>query len=130
MTSSATTTALPPRSPSMESAFPKRVHLLGAGGAGVSGLGRILAARGVRVSGHDRSRSALLEGLRAAAAEVERPPELGPLEISVTPMTPVDREMFRVYEDLGVDRVIVYPLPLRDVAEVERFLRDHAALIR
>src|SRR5688572_3575021 len=64
-TTSATTTALPPRSPSMESAFPKRVHLLGAGGAGVSGLGRILAARGVRVSGHDRSRSALLEALGA-----------------------------------------------------------------
>ena len=46
-----------------ESAFPKRVHLLGAGGAGVSGLGRILLARGVKVSGHDRSRSALLAGL-------------------------------------------------------------------
>jgi probable F420-dependent oxidoreductase len=74
--------------------------------------------------------AAQLEGLRAAAAEVARPPELGPLEISVTPMTPVDREMFRAYEDLGVDRVVVYPLPLRDVADVERFLRDHAVLIR
>jgi UDP-N-acetylmuramate--alanine ligase len=52
-----------PIPPTLESAFPKRVHLLGAGGAGVSGLGRILAARGVKVSGHDRSRSALLEGL-------------------------------------------------------------------
>src|SRR5262245_17684082 len=43
--------------------FPKRVHLLGAGGAGVSGLGRILAARGVRVSGHDRGRSTTLDAL-------------------------------------------------------------------
>jgi UDP-N-acetylmuramate--alanine ligase len=54
-----------PRTTSFETAFPKRVHLLGAGGAGVSGLGRILAARGVKVSGHDRSRSALLESLGA-----------------------------------------------------------------
>ena len=43
--------------------FPKRVHLLGAGGAGVSGLGRILAARGVKVSGHDRARSPMLAAL-------------------------------------------------------------------
>jgi UDP-N-acetylmuramate--alanine ligase len=50
-------------------AFPRRVHLLGAGGAGVSGLGRILAARGVRVSGHDRSDSAMLAGLRRETGE-------------------------------------------------------------
>jgi UDP-N-acetylmuramate--alanine ligase len=49
----------------VEGPFPKRVHLLGAGGAGVSGLGRILAARGVKVSGHDRTRSAQLESLGA-----------------------------------------------------------------
>ena len=51
-----------------ELAFPKRVHLLGAGGAGVSGLGRILAARGVKVSGHDRATSAMLAGLRQESA--------------------------------------------------------------
>ncbi len=45
-----------------ERAFPRRVHLLGAGGAGVSGLGRILAARGVKLSGHDRARSPMLAG--------------------------------------------------------------------
>ncbi|MEW6072147.1 MAG: Mur ligase domain-containing protein [Planctomycetota bacterium] len=47
-----------------------RVHLLGAGGAGVSGLGRILRARGARVTGHDRAESALLEGLRQAGVEI------------------------------------------------------------
>jgi UDP-N-acetylmuramate--alanine ligase len=55
-----------PPSPSVASfapAFPRRVHLLGAGGAGVSGLGRILAARGVEVSGHDRARSPALADL-------------------------------------------------------------------
>lgn len=35
--------------------FPRHVHLLGVGGSGVSGLARHLLARGVRVSGHDRS---------------------------------------------------------------------------
>jgi UDP-N-acetylmuramate--alanine ligase len=39
------------------------VHLLGALGAGVSGLGRILAARGAHVSGHDRARSPVLDTL-------------------------------------------------------------------
>src|SRR5688572_14960950 len=54
----------PPADPDgFEASFPRRVHLLGAGGAGVSGLGRILVSRGVKVSGHDRTRSALLEGL-------------------------------------------------------------------
>lgn len=53
--------------------FPKRVHLLGAGGAGVSGLGRILSARGVRVSGHDRARSPML----AALGELELAITLG-----------------------------------------------------
>jgi len=43
--------------------LPRRVHLLGVGGAGVSGVGRILAARGVRVTGHDKARSAMLEAL-------------------------------------------------------------------
>ena len=41
-----------------------RVHLLGVGGAGVSGIGRILVARGVRVSGHDRAESQMLDALR------------------------------------------------------------------
>ena len=57
-------TTRPPR-PSLDAqaTFPRHVHLLGAGGAGVSGLGRILVARGVRVSGHDRGRSTTLDGL-------------------------------------------------------------------
>jgi len=50
-----------PSTPQLD--FPARVHLLGAGGAGVSGLGRILTARGVRVTGHDKARSPMLDGL-------------------------------------------------------------------
>jgi len=40
---------------------PRRVHLLGAGGAGVSGAGLLFAGAGVEVSGHDRSDSAFVE---------------------------------------------------------------------
>jgi UDP-N-acetylmuramate--alanine ligase len=47
------------------------VHLLGAGGAGVSGLGRILLARGVEVSGHDRADSQLLEALDGLELAIE-----------------------------------------------------------
>jgi UDP-N-acetylmuramate--alanine ligase len=46
------------------------VHLIGIGGAGMSGIARLLLARGVRVSGSDARESAVLAGLRAAGAEV------------------------------------------------------------
>jgi UDP-N-acetylmuramate--alanine ligase len=45
----------PLRTAAGEFVFPRHVHLLGVGGAGVSGLARHLAARGLRVSGHDRT---------------------------------------------------------------------------
>lgn len=71
-----------------------------------------------------------IEGLRAAADQVERPSDLGPLEISVTPRGAVDRRTWDAYADAGVDRLIVYPLPLRDVDDVEQFIRSHADLLR
>jgi len=46
------------------------VHFLGLGGAGVSGAARVLAARGVRVSGHDRAPSDLLRALLADLPEI------------------------------------------------------------
>ena len=64
-TRSATPTQVPPRSTAApEFAWPSRVHCLGIGGAGVSGLARILAARGVSVSGHDPNMGPLAHGLR------------------------------------------------------------------
>ena len=47
------------------------VHFIGIGGAGMSGIARILLARGVRVSGSDRRESATLLALRALGARVE-----------------------------------------------------------
>ena len=49
---------------------PKHVHLLGAGGAGVSGIGRILAGLGVEVSGHDRQRSDSFDKLEATGLKL------------------------------------------------------------
>ena len=49
---------------------PRVVHLVGVGGAGMSGLARLLLAGGHRVTGSDRRKSATLEALRALGAEV------------------------------------------------------------
>ncbi|PZF80123.1 UDP-N-acetylmuramate--L-alanine ligase [Jiangella anatolica] len=47
-----------------------RVHFVGIGGAGMSGIARILLARGVPVSGSDAKDSGVLAGLRALGADV------------------------------------------------------------
>ena len=47
------------------------VHLIGIGGAGMSGIARILLARGVPVSGSDRRDTPTLLALRALGARVE-----------------------------------------------------------
>jgi UDP-N-acetylmuramate--alanine ligase len=47
-----------------------RVHFVGIGGAGMSGIARILLARGVPVSGSDARESATSAALRAAGATV------------------------------------------------------------
>jgi len=49
-------------------------------------------------------------GLRAAQRSVERPAELGPLEISVTPAGPLDADAVSRFEDLGVERLVVLTL--------------------
>ncbi|MDT7580673.1 MAG: UDP-N-acetylmuramate--alanine ligase, partial [Pseudonocardiales bacterium] len=49
----------------------ERVHLIGIGGAGMSGIARILLARGVAVSGSDAKDSRTVLALRALGARVE-----------------------------------------------------------
>jgi UDP-N-acetylmuramate--alanine ligase len=59
----------------------RSVHLVGIGGAGMSGLARLLVARGVAVSGCDLKESVPLVRLRAIGAEVtvgHDPSHLGP----------------------------------------------------
>jgi probable F420-dependent oxidoreductase len=69
-----------------------------------------------------------LAGLRKAATEVERPEWLGRLEINFTQLSPVNADTARRYADLGVDRLVVYPLPLEHPGEVAAFLERHADL--
>ena len=47
-----------------------RVHFVGIGGAGMSGIARIMLARGIAVSGSDARDSALLGELRELGASV------------------------------------------------------------
>lgn len=49
---------------------PRRVHLVGIGGAGMSGIARMLLQRGHDVSGSDRQEGRAVEGLRAMGAEI------------------------------------------------------------
>jgi probable F420-dependent oxidoreductase len=49
---------------------------------------------------------ACVEGLERARSQVERPAALAPLEIGVTPSVPLDRDMVRRFEDLGVARLV------------------------
>lgn len=73
-----------------------------------------------------------LAGLARAAEEVERPAHLGRLEISFLQLDPVavTPDDARRYAALGVDRLVVYPLPLEDPEDVLAFLEHHAALPR
>ncbi|MBI4260573.1 MAG: UDP-N-acetylmuramate--L-alanine ligase [Actinobacteria bacterium] len=54
--------------PSLEGV--RRLHLIGIGGAGMSGIAHLLMARGISVSGSDLKDSRALDDLRAAGAEV------------------------------------------------------------
>ena len=48
----------------------KRVHFVGIGGSGMSGLARIAISHGIKVSGSDSSDSSVLNALRALGAEI------------------------------------------------------------
>jgi probable F420-dependent oxidoreductase len=62
---------------------------------------------GFRLSPEDAASS--LAGLRKAASQVERRPELGELEITVTPRGRLTPERAAAFADVGVDRLVVYP---------------------
>lgn len=70
-----------------------------------------------------------VQALQAAQAEYDRPAELGPLEISITPGRRLTPDMVKQYADAGVDRLIVYPLPLEDEAAIDDFLARQAELV-
>jgi probable F420-dependent oxidoreductase len=64
--------------------------------------------------------------LREAARKVSRPPELGTLEISVTPpgYDVPDKAAIDAYATAGVDRLILRPRPEMDAGALSRFAAD------
>jgi alkanesulfonate monooxygenase SsuD/methylene tetrahydromethanopterin reductase-like flavin-dependent oxidoreductase (luciferase family) len=52
--------------------------------------------------------AASVKALRETEKRHDRPSELGPLEISITPRAKLDRDTVRRFEDLGVHRLIPY----------------------
>ncbi len=71
-----------------------------------------------------------LARLRRVADEVGRPSRLGRLEITAMQLGPVDPAGADRFAELGVDRLVVYPLPLEDPDDIARFLERHAGLAR
>jgi probable F420-dependent oxidoreductase len=68
--------------------------------------------------------------LRETAGEHERPRELGRLELSVTPVGPLDLAAAERYAELGIDRLVLLPQPDADRAQrhapvpADRILRN------
>lgn len=69
----------------------------------------------------DRTAQAIT-GLRRAGERYERPAQLGPLEISITPVRMVDRAMVEQYAALGVHRLILRPPHTLDGPGLEQFV--------
>lgn len=84
----------------------RAAHLVGIGGAGMSGIARLLAAEGIAVSGSDLKDSPGLEVLRRAGARVvvgHRPENLGgPDVVIVSTAIAPDNPEVRAARDRGI----------------------------
>ncbi|MEY3857560.1 MAG: hypothetical protein RL290_154, partial [Actinomycetota bacterium] len=56
--------------PTLKSLIGKRVHFIGIGGAGMSGLARISLSHGITVSGSDAKDSSVVKALQALGATI------------------------------------------------------------
>ncbi len=73
--------------------------------------------------------SACVAGLREAAEQVDRPAELGALELSVTPRRRLDAESLAAFADVGVHRLVLNTAGDPTPADVADRLRAAAALV-
>jgi probable F420-dependent oxidoreductase len=64
----------------------------------------------------------VLGEIRALAQTVERPAELGELEITITPSEAVDLNIARRYADLGVHRLLLWPTGVDGPGELDRYI--------
>jgi probable F420-dependent oxidoreductase len=67
---------------------------------------------GYRLSPDDAAAS--IAGIRAAADRVERPAELGPVEITVTPRGTITTALAAAFADVGVHRIVLLAPPTPD----------------
>jgi len=101
------------------------------GGMSASALKRALV-RGNGWYGFARDLAATkgdLAGIASARTQVQRPAQLGALEINITPPRAVDEAGACAYADLGVDRLILL-LPGRGEDEALRFVEQTEPLVR
>ena len=68
-----------------------------------------------------------LDALRSAAAEIDRPERLGPLEITVTPAGDIDRDDVDRFRQLGIDRLVFTAFPECLSNQPDRNLQDALA---
>jgi len=86
--------------------MPQAVHFIGIGGIGMSALARFFDSRGVRVSGYDRTQSALTKELEVAGVNIhyEDDPSLAPKDVQLvvyTPAVPPDHRELEFYRSAG-----------------------------
>jgi probable F420-dependent oxidoreductase len=55
-----------------------------------------------------------IDALAKLASEHERPPELGPLELTITPVGTLDHPTVEHYQQLGIHRLVLLPQPDAD----------------
>jgi len=68
----------------------------------------------------------VLAALKAMQQRVERPAELGDVEITIAPREPINAETIAAYEAIGVSRLLVRPGTDRPLSEAEAVIREHA----
>jgi alkanesulfonate monooxygenase SsuD/methylene tetrahydromethanopterin reductase-like flavin-dependent oxidoreductase (luciferase family) len=83
----------------------------------------ILAGNGFYASRMNLEQAAAVLGeIRDLARSLDRPAELGELEITITPGETIDLDTARRYADLGVQRLLLWPTNVDGPGELERFI--------
>ena len=91
------------KKPTLQSLIGKRVHFIGIGGAGMSGLARISLSHGITVSGSDAKDSSVVKALQALGATIATVHAVGNVEgadlvVYSTAISPSNAELMRAQE--------------------------------
>jgi len=96
--------------PTLKSLIGKRVHFIGIGGAGMSGLARISLSHGITVSGSDAKDSSVVKALQALGATIATTHAASNVDgadlvVYSTAISPSNAELMRAQE-LGLSTLI------------------------